>query len=147
MFFSADGIFYNKIIENFDEVNILGQILDNTVARSSTDDGVYAYDFGNASVAMRSTLAGDTLTVMAIAIKNLGTHAQQSKELCNCENELDQRIKNHISNLKKQFKSEAGRALKVKQVKDSESTSVEMLNHYAVTRPAYVRRFISFEIA
>ena len=87
---------------NFDEVNILGQILDNTVARSSTDDGVYAYDFGNASVAMRSTLAGDTLTVMAIAIKNLGTHAQQSKELCNCENDQHKmdKIEKCIQNLK-----------------------------------------------
>jgi hypothetical protein len=120
---------------SFDEINMIGQILDNTVGKGSTGDGVYGAD-GNASVAIRSSMSGNTLTVMAIAIKNLGLHAQQANEISSCENELDQRINKHIANLKSEFKKAAGRALKVKQDKDSIST-----------RPAYVRRFISFELA
>ena len=50
--------------------------------------------------------------------------------------------------IKKEFKKKehAGRALKTKLVKDSEKTDVEMINHYAATRRAYVRRTICFEI-
>ena len=71
------------------------------------------------------------------------------QEITKVENELNQHIKAYVSDLKKRFKKKenAGRALKSKQVKDSEKTGVEMINHYAATRRAYVRRTIAFEIA
>ena len=52
-----------------------------------------------------------------------------------------------ITDLYFKKKENAGRALKCKQVKDSERTDVEMINHYAATRRAYVRRSITFEVS
>ena len=131
---------------NFEEVNIIGQLINDTFGKSSTGMDRYKHDTSGAGVAIKASLSGNILVLMGIAIKNLGTHGQQYKEITSCENELDQYMNVYIKDLKRNFKNEAGRALKCKQVKGSEETNVESINHYAPTRPSYVRRYIHFEI-
>ena len=132
---------------NFEEVNILGQILNDTFGQSSTGADRYKKDALGASVAVKPSLSGSTLSIMAIAIKNLGSHGQQHSEIAKCENELDQYIDKFVGNLRKEFKKQSGRALKCKQIKNSENTDIEIINHYAATRASYVRRRVSYELA
>jgi len=139
---------------NFEEINILGNITNDTYGKGSTD---YSEEHSSrythasqtlSSVVTKSSLQGDILTVTSLTVVNLSHIHLQHQEIAKCENELNQHVKKYISNVKKEFKKKenAGRALKCKQIKDSERNSVEMLNHYAENRRAIVRRSIDFEV-
>ena len=139
---------------SFEEMNILGNITNDTYGKYSTQ-GEYAEPrFGGYSAATANSVAtkvafdGNVMHITSLAIINLGHIGMQHQEISKCENELNQHIKKYLSDVKKEFKKKenAGRALKAKQIKDSEKTGVEMINHYAATRRAYVRRTICFEI-
>jgi hypothetical protein len=141
---------------SFEEMNILGNIINDTYGKSSTTGGrqkvpgLGGYSHGSAnSVATKVSLDGNIMRITSLAIINLGHIGMQHQEIAKCENELNQYIKKYLSEVKKQFKNKdhAGRALKAKLIKGSENTNVEMINHYATTRRAYVRRTIAFEIA
>jgi len=148
---------------NFEEVNVLGNIINDTFGKPSTQTGYNSADQGGNlsyggysqggtgtvnTVATKSSLQGEILTVTSLAVVNLSHIQTQHQEIAKCENELNQHIKKYISHVKKIFKKKehAGRALKCKQIKDSERNSVEMINHYAETRRAIVRRSIDFEV-
>ena len=139
---------------NFKEVNILGNILNDTFGAGSTNYGEGGSRYtaagvaSNSSVVTKSSLHGNILTVTSLAVINLSHIHTQHQEIAKSENELNQHIKKYVSNAKKEFKKKenAGRALKCKQIKGSEVNSVEMLNHYAENRRAIVRRSIDFEV-
>ena len=142
---------------SFEEVNVLGNLINDTYGKGSTNYGEAESTLGgytrggpgnSSSVVTKASLQGDNLCVTSIAVVNLGPIGHQHQVIQDTENELNQHIKGYISEVKKSFKKKenAGRALKAKLVKDSEKTSVEMINHYAATRRAYVRRTICFEI-
>ena len=139
---------------SFEEMNILGNITNDTYGNTSTTSGygeskLGGYGTGNAnSIATKASFDGNIMHITSLAVVNLGPIGAQHQEIAKCENELDQYIKKYLSEIKKQFKKKehAGRALKAKQVKDSEKTGVEMINHYAATRRAYIRRTICFEL-
>ena len=139
---------------SFEEINILGNITNDTYGKGSTNQGEGGQRFTaggvgvHSSVATKASLHGEMLTITSLAVINLANLSTQHQQIANCENELNQHIKKYIGNIKKEFKKKenAGRALKCKQVKDSERNSVEMLNHYAENRRAIVRRSIDFEV-
>ena len=137
---------------NFEEINILGNITNDTFGAGSTnyDEGGSRYTpvASNTSVVTKSSLQGEILTVTALSVVNLSHIHTQHQEIAKCENELNQYVKKYISNIKKEFKKKenAGRALKCTQIKNSERNSVEMINHYAENRRAIVRRSIDFKV-
>ena len=150
-----------EIKVNFEEINILGDIINDSWGYGSTNNyereeenmygsGMTKFGQGQpSSVAIKASLQGDNMTVMSLAIINLGDIGSQHKEITKAENELNQHIDKYISKIKKEFKMKenAGRALKCKQIKDSEKTDVEMINHYAANRRAYVRRSVVYEVS
>lgn len=142
---------------SFEEINILGNIINDSFGKGSTNYGKSMSHYGGftnkgpgepSSVVTKATLKGEVLCVTSLAIINLTLPSTQHQEITRVEHELNQHVKSYISNVKKEFKKKenAGRALKCKQVKDSERNSVEMLNHYNANRPAIVRRSINFEV-
>ena len=148
---------------SFEEVNVLGNIINDTWGKPSTQTGYNSvFQGGNPAyggyasggtgsantVATKSTLQGEMLVVTSLAVINLANLSTQHQEIAKVENELNQHIKAYISEVKKTFKKKehAGRELKCTQVKDSERNSVEMLNHYQENRRAIVRRSITFKV-
>ena len=148
---------------SFEEVNILGNIINDTYGKPSTQTGYSSVEHGGNpayggfsrggtgtanTVATKSSLHGDILTVTSLAVINLSHIHTQHQEIAKCENELNQHIKKYISEIKKQFKKKenAGRALKCTQIKQSERNSVEIISPYAENRRAIVRRSIDFEV-
>ena len=133
---------------SFQEVNILGNIINDTFGKSSTgyDDEQYESTLGgyssynqgsHDSVVVKCSLDGDCLCVTAVGIYNLGPHSFQHKVIQQAENELNQYINKKMSDIKKQFKTKenAGRALKTKELKDrGRPLDIQDLNHYAETR-------------
>tara|TARA_Y100000389_G_C17277483_1_gene421175 strand:+ start:257 stop:688 length:432 start_codon:yes stop_codon:yes gene_type:complete len=139
---------------NLEEINILGNITNDTYGKGSTNygEGGSRYTAAGAgthsSVVTKSSLHGDILTVTSLSVINLSHIHTQHQEIAKCENELNQHVKNYISNIKSTFKKKenAGRTLKCKQIKDSERNSVELISPYAENRRAIVRRSIDFEV-
>jgi hypothetical protein len=139
---------------NFEEINILGNIINDTFGVGSTNYGeggsrYTSFSAGNhSSVVTKSSLQGDILTITSLSVINLSHIHTQHQEIVKCENELNQHVKKYISEAKKEFKKKenAGRALKCKQIKNSERNSVEIISPYAENRRAIVRRSIDFEV-
>ena len=145
---------------SFEEVNVLGNLINDTYGKSSTHTGYSTAELGgnlryggyssrsDNSVVTKSSLQGEQLCVTALCIKNLGPHGHQHQVIQDTESELNQHINKYMSSLKKDFKKKenAGRALKTKEDKNKRTTDVQMINHYAATRRAYIRRTICFEI-
>ena len=146
---------------NFEEVNVLGNLINDTFGKASTNTGYSSVeDDGNpryggyastsaSSVATKASLQGEQLCVTALCIKNLGPHGHQHQVIQDTENELNQFINAYMRDLKKDFKKKenAGRALKAKEDKSKRSTDVQDINFYAETRQAYVYRRAYFEIS
>jgi len=130
---------------NFDEVNILGNLINDTFGKPSMSGG---YGIAN-SVVTKSSLSGEILTVTSLAVINLANLHTQHQEIAKCENELNQHWKAYIKDLKKNFKKKehAGRALKTKEDQNKRTTDVQDLNVYAETRKAYVYRRAYFEVS
>ena len=108
---------------SFEEVNILGNLINDTYGRGSTNygdpdaalGGYYRAGQGSASsVVTKSSMHGGHLTVTSLCIVNLGPHGQQHQVIQDTEKELNQHINAYMKELKKQFKKKeyAGRALK-----------------------------------
>jgi hypothetical protein len=148
---------------NFEEVNVLGNIINDTFGKPSTQTGYSTAERGGNpayggysrggpgtvnTVATKSSLKGEILTITSLAVINLANIHTQHQEIAKVENELNQHIKSYIAGVKKTFKKKehAGRALKCTQIKNSERNSVEMMNHYSENRRAIVRRSIDFEV-
>ena len=139
---------------SFEEVNVLGNILNDTFGKGSTNYGEADSRFtavgsaNQSSVVTKASLQGKMLTITSLSVINLSHIHTQHQEIAKCENELNQHIKKYMSDVKKEFKKKenAGRSLKCKQVNNSDRNSIEMLNHYAENRRAIVRRSIDFEV-
>ncbi len=148
---------------SFEEVNVLGNLINDTYGKPSTQTGYSSADQGGNpryggyssggtgtanSVATKASLQGENLCVTSLCIVNLGPHGHQHQVIQQTENELNQHINAYMKELKKNFKKKeyAGRALKTKEDKNKRTTDVQMINHYAETRQAYIYRRAYFEI-
>jgi hypothetical protein len=139
---------------SFEEVNILGNIINDTWGSGSTNRDETSARYTNqgpgnqSSVTTKAMLQGNKLIITSLAIINLGPIGSQHQEITKIEHELNQYLSKYVSDMKKEFKKKenGGRLLKCKAIKNSETTDVEMINHYATTRRAYVRRSAAYEV-
>ena len=142
---------------SFEEVNVLGNLINDTYGQGSTNygdsdstlGGYSKYGPGSASsVVTKASMQGDVLCVTAIAVVNLGPISHQHKIIQDNEAELNQHINAFMRELKKNFKKKenAGRALKAKEQKDKINTEVQDINFYSERRQAYIYRRAYFEI-
>mgnify|MGYP001341350314 CR=1 FL=1 len=87
---------------NFEEINILGNIINDTYGKSSTGYGAAEREYTHqgpgtqSSVVTKSSLQGEVLTVTSLAIINLGPIGTQHHEITKCENELNQHVNKYI---------------------------------------------------
>ena len=149
---------------SFEEVNVLGNLINDTYGKPSTSTGYSSEEHGGDpryggysaggtgtvnSVATKASLQGERLCVTSLCIANLGPHGHQHQVIQQTENDLNQHINAYMKELKKNFKKKdhAGRALKAKEDKSKRTTDVQMINHYAETRQAYIYRRAYFEIS
>jgi hypothetical protein len=127
---------------SIDDLNILGSIINTTYGRDSASKKASTYNTS-------AYLSGNTMVIKCITVVNLIDANNMMNEKRKCEKELDQVINHFVGKIKKDFKAEAGRSLKMKKNKDSEDTSVELAGYYSPFSPkrtAYVKRNITFEI-
>ena len=123
---------------NTSEINILGQILNDTFGESSTKM--------SPSMSIKTSLAGDILTCNYISIVTLPKGYHDKATLERCGDESVQLTDKFMKSTRKRFKEGSGRPLKVKQLGTDDSLEMITVNPHAPRKNAYYRRTTSFRV-
>jgi hypothetical protein len=124
------------------DYNILGSIINTTYGKSSQSQKHSVFN-------VSASVSGDVLTLTCLTVINLVDATMMDSEIKKCERDCNQVINHRVSQIKKEFKSESKRALKLKKIKGADDTSTELAGYYSPHSPvrtAYIRRKISFEV-
>jgi|ETNvirnome_6_100_1030635.scaffolds.fasta_scaffold00473_13 hypothetical protein len=123
---------------NFSEVNILGNICDTTVGRSSTTR--------SPTMSIKTSLQDDKFSVTYMTIVNLGSVYEMRDLTKKYEEESIKIINDYVKSVKKEFKSESGRALKVKELNSRDVVDVITASAFSPKRNAYYKRITTFRV-
>jgi hypothetical protein len=120
------------------EVNILGQILNDTWGEWSTKI--------SPTMSVKAALSGDILECKYITIATLpsGYHDKASIEMN--EQQSTQVTNSFMKSLRARFKKEAGRPIKVKQLGTNDSLEMITQSTYSSKRNAYYRRTTTYRV-
>jgi len=124
---------------NMKEYGILGNIIDPTYKD--------AYDSIGAFKVLPKLIGENKMQVTCMTVVNLLNRSEMQIEAKKAEDQLNKACNLCIKEVKKQFKEEAGRALKVKET--SKDLSVELINMsaYSPKGTALVRNVYMFEVS
>ena len=123
---------------NFEEINILGNILNTSFGGASTRDAGYG---------ITTSLAGNLLTLKYATVVYFNSSdglATQKKEQERQSNEM---LQKKLTEVKKEFRQESGRALKIKEVNNNDDVELISASAPSERKIAYYRRQIVFEIS
>ena len=125
---------------NFEEINILGRVVDPTYKDS--------YDSVGSFKVLPKVVSDDTMQVTCMVVVNLLNRSEMHKASADAKSSLDKACNACMKEIKKEFKDLAGRALKTKK-KGEADYSVELINmsSYSPKGTALVRAIYSFEIS
>ena len=123
-----------------EEIACLGQITNNT----------WGYPGGlNKKVptaGINVSLQGDTMTCTYTTIVNLMSDRNLRDQSSSFEEESIKIIKEYLKQLKSEFKSIAGRGLKVKELSSRDSLEMITASPFTPKRTGYYRRFTTFKV-
>ena len=123
---------------NFEENNVLGQILDNTFGRSSTT--------ASPTISIKCSLQGEILTVRYATVVNLASERNIRDQIKIFAEESVKLTSDFMKNVRKEFKNGADRALKVKQLSTSDSVEMITTSPYTPRKMAYYRRSTNYTV-
>ena len=123
---------------NMEEYRILGNIIDPTYQQS--------YDSIGSFKVLPKIVSEDRMHITCMVVVNLLNRSEMQKAASDAKSSLDKACNACLKDIKKNFKSEAGRALKTKKL--SADSSVELINMsaYSPKGTALVRNVYIFEV-
>jgi len=122
-----------------EQVRALGQVLDTTFGRSSTQD--------SATASFKTKLQGNLLIVTYACIRKFASEQDQWEQTKGFDKESAQLTDDFMKNAKKDFKEASGSALKVKeQSSDTDFEVIGVQGHINPARTVYCKRITTFEI-
>jgi hypothetical protein len=117
----------------FDEINALGQIIDTTWGKSS--------DTGMAGHSCKVAYAGNNLTITYNAICTFASDQAMREQSKSYEKDADQIIAKLAVKIKSDFKTKAGRVLKMKEgISNGSFEIIGVQSHISPKRTALYRR-------
>lgn len=126
---------------NFEEYNILGNIIDTTWGRGSTNT-----EQGASMGIKAQLLAEDQLLISFTSLISFGEPHERRRELSRMSSDSASIIEAYIKKTKSDFKEETGRTLKTKNISDNEDYELVSLGQYSGRRDAFYRRKIVLEL-
>lgn len=114
----------------FDEVNILGNLVNTTYGKSSSASGDYS---------IRCDLAGDTMTLKYTTIVHFASEAGLTSQVNQCKEEAHSRLSEYVSNIKKDFREIAGTSLKTSDEGMSDNIELIQSTSNSPRKVAYYR--------
>ena len=126
---------------NFDETNILGAIIDGTFLNEYGD-----YE-ESASFKIISKLVNEnTLQITCMSVVNLLNRTDMRKEADKAKDQLAKVCNEKLKEYKKQFKTQAGRALKTKERDHDYNVELINMSAYSPKGTALIRCIYNFEV-
>jgi len=124
---------------NFEEYNILGNIIDPTYKDS--------YDSVGSFKVLPKLVGEDRMQITCMVVVNLLNRSEMRKAAADAESSLDKACNGCLKDIKKEFKSVAGRALKTKKIKSDSNVELINMSSYSPKGTALVRSVYEFEIS
>ena len=118
-------------------VRALGQILETGWGKQSSPGGHFS---------IISSLENEFLTLKFNVIVHFASERSLKDQTMLLEDESMQRIKAHVSNIKKQFKEMTGNSLKLKERSNRDDLELIQATSNSPRKIAYYRRFVSFQV-
>ena len=119
-------------------VRALGQILETGWGKQSSPSG---------HVSIISSLENELLTLKFNTIVHFASERSLRDQTMLLDDESMQRVKGHVSNIKKQFKEMTGEPLKLKEVSNRDELELISATSNSPRKIAYYRRFVSFQVS
>ena len=117
---------------NSQEINALGQICNYTWGEASTNK--------SPTMSITTSLSGDKLTLKYVTIIYLASEVGLRNQLKKFEEESIKLMSDYVGEIKKAFKTNAGRGLKLKDANTSDSVEMITTSPYTPRKTAYYRR-------
>jgi len=124
---------------NLEETRILGNIID-----PQFDDD---YRGAGSFKILPKIVSDGRLDITCMVVVNLLNRAEMQTESNKAYKQLDQACNARLKDIKKEFKSAAGRALKSKEIGDNKSVELINMSAFSPKGTALVRNTYSFEIS
>lgn len=123
------------------EVNVLGNVLNSTWGKGSTMG-----DFGGPSMSMKTTLQGNVLSCNYTTIVHFANEVNLRDQANVFADESIKLTDQYMKQLKKMFKAESGRALKVKTLNSTDSVELITTSPLTPRKTGYYRRFTTYTV-
>lgn len=114
----------------FDEVNILGNLINTTYGKSSSPAGDYS---------IKCDMAGDTITLKYTTLVYFVSDRGLRDQVVRCADEAKSRLDQFLANLKKDFKSASGSTLKTDMVSGTDDVELIQSTTNSPRKIAYYR--------
>lgn len=125
-------------ILTFEELNILGNIINYSFGSSSTKDAGYG---------ITTTLGGNLLTLKYATVVHFNSSDGLTTQKKEHERQSNEMLNKKLAEVKADFREQAGRAIKLKEVSNKDDVELISATAYSERKIAYYRRAIVFEIS
>ena len=124
---------------NFEEINILGNIIDDTWGRSNDE-------IGGAFKLLAKITGENRLRITCMIVVNLLNRQEMQVEATKAYEQMNKSCNEYLKEIKKQFKAQSGRAIKSKELGHDQSVELIDMSAYSPKGTALVRCVYNFEV-
>jgi F0F1-type ATP synthase gamma subunit len=122
---------------SFNDINILGNIIDTTFGRSSSPSG---------SMSIKAHLAGDKLVVVYNEIVNIASDREKAAQVTPIVDRGMVAIKKKKAEFEKEFKRVAKSALSLKEISDASELLPMGYNYLNPIRPTHFKLTVTYTV-
>lgn len=123
---------------SFNDINVLGTIIDTTFGRHSSSAG---------GIAIKSKIVGENLVITYHEVFNLAKDRDKIQQVDPVRDRAKKAVKEHVAGVKSSFKKEAGRELKLKIVSEGAEIEAMGYNFLSPIRPTLFRYTETYTVA
>lgn len=133
---------------DWEETNTLGNIIDTTWGKSSTNDPK-SKTFTSCKVQfLGKPIDGETQLLMTYTcLTSFGSVSEREAEMKKASGEGNEALKACLSKIKEEFKSESGRTLKTKQLSEDDDWELVNMGAFNGRRDSFYRKKIIIEVS
>jgi hypothetical protein len=121
----------------FEDVNILGNLIDTTYGKSSSPAGDYS---------IKSDLAGETLTLKYTTIVHFASERSLRDQVTRCKEEAHSRLNDYLKLIKSGFKDATGASLKTEMADHADNVELISSTSNSPRKVAYYRMSHKFTL-
>tara|TARA_R100000008_G_scaffold55344_1_gene33936 strand:- start:5177 stop:5593 length:417 start_codon:yes stop_codon:yes gene_type:complete len=119
-----------EMIMTFNDVNVLGNLVNTTYGKMSSPAGDYS---------IKCDLAGNTMTLKYTTLVHFVSETGLTEQVNRCKEESHSRLLDYVTKLKKDFKEASGNALKLTDVSMSDNVELIQSTSNSPRKVAYYR--------